>query len=165
MEENRCPECGMPLKDGKCSVCGYKASETQSNTFYTQQEPHSVKNTNTKYCKHCGSVIDMDCVVCPKCGKQVEELKGNDKNIVINNSSSTSSSASANSYIPVSYGKMCNKWTAFFLCLFLGFFGAHKFYEGKVGMGIIYILTFGLFAIGWIVDLIRILFKPNPYYV
>lgn len=28
----------------------------------------------TKYCKFCGSVIDMDCVVCPKCGKQVEAL-------------------------------------------------------------------------------------------
>ena len=28
-----------------------------------------------KYCKHCGERIDSDCVVCPKCGKQVEELK------------------------------------------------------------------------------------------
>ena len=28
-----------------------------------------------KYCKHCGEVIDKDCVVCPKCGKQVEALK------------------------------------------------------------------------------------------
>lgn len=25
-----------------------------------------------KYCKHCGELIDEDCVVCPKCGKQVE---------------------------------------------------------------------------------------------
>lgn len=29
----------------------------------------------TKYCKHCGSVIDAECVVCPKCGKQVEALE------------------------------------------------------------------------------------------
>ena len=42
----------------------------------------------TKYCKHCGEIIDYDCVVCVKCGKQVEELKY-DKNIVINNSSSS----------------------------------------------------------------------------
>ena len=27
-----------------------------------------------KYCKHCGEQIDADCVVCPKCGKQVEQL-------------------------------------------------------------------------------------------
>ena len=51
------------------------------------------------------------------------------------------------------------------LCLFLGGVGAHKFYEGKVGMGILYILTIGLFGIGVVVDLIAILFKPNPYYV
>lgn len=41
---------------------------------------------NQKYCKHCGELIDKDCVVCPKCGKQVEELKSSDKNIIINNS-------------------------------------------------------------------------------
>ena len=29
----------------------------------------------TKYCKFCGQVIDADCVICPKCGKQVEEIK------------------------------------------------------------------------------------------
>lgn len=58
-----------------------------------------------------------------------------------------------------------SKWTAFFLCLFLGEFGAHKFYEGKVGMGILYLFTFGLCGIGWLIDLIALLFKPNPYYV
>lgn len=46
-------------------------------------------HSKTKYCKHCGQIIDYDCVVCVKCGKQVEELK-TDRNIVINNSSSAS---------------------------------------------------------------------------
>ena len=32
-------------------------------------------------------------------------------------------------------------------------------------MGIRYILTLGLFGIGAIIDLIVLLFKPNPYYV
>lgn len=42
--------------------------------------------SETKYCKHCGEIIDADCVVCPKCGKQVEELKGSKpENIYINN--------------------------------------------------------------------------------
>ena len=58
-----------------------------------------------------------------------------------------------------------NKWVAVLLCLFLGVFGGHKFYEGKIGMGILYILTLGLFGIGAIIDLIVLLFKPNPYYV
>jgi TM2 domain-containing membrane protein YozV len=43
------------------------------------------------------------------------------------------------------------------LCFCLGGLGAHKFYEGKIGMGILYILTFGLFGIGTLVDFIIIL--------
>ena len=50
-----------------------------------------------------------------------------------------------------------SKWVAFFLCLFLGYFGIHYFYTGKIGMGILYLLTLGLFGIGWIVDIVRIL--------
>ena len=47
----------------------------------------------------------------------------------------------------------------FVLCLLLGYFGAHKFYEGKVGMGVLYLFTLGLFGIGWFVDLIVLLTK------
>ena len=61
--------------------------------------------------------------------------------------------------------KLVNKWTAFVLCIFLGYLGAHRFYEGKAILGIIYLFTFGLFGIGWFIDIIRILCKPNPYAV
>ena len=61
--------------------------------------------------------------------------------------------------------KLRNKWVSLLLCLFLGYVGAHKFYEGKIGMGVLYLVTGGLFLIGVIVDLISIIFKPNPYYV
>lgn len=59
---------------------------------------------------------------------------------------------------------MKSKWVSFFLCLFLGVFGAHKFYEERILMGILYIFTGGILGIGVIVDLIVLLFKPNPYY-
>ena len=49
------------------------------------------------------------------------------------------------------------------LCLFLGALGVHKFYEGKVGMGILYLFTVGLFGIGWFIDCIALLFKPNLF--
>ena len=62
-------------------------------------------------------------------------------------------------------GREKNKWVALLLCLFLGFVGGHKFYEGKIGMGILYLFTAGFFGIGVLIDFITLLFKPNPYYV
>lgn len=57
-----------------------------------------------------------------------------------------------------------NKWISFFLCLFFGVFGIHKFYEGRILLGIVYICTGGIFGVGIAVDLIILFFKPNPYY-
>lgn len=42
------------------------------------------------------------------------------------------------------------------LAVFFGYFGAHYFYTGRIGMGILYLFTVGLFCIGWIFDIIRI---------
>ncbi|MGN0492982.1 MAG: NINE protein [Acutalibacteraceae bacterium] len=50
------------------------------------------------------------------------------------------------------------------ICLFLGYLGIHKFYEGRILLGILYIFTGGLFGIGVIVDLVILFFKPNPYF-
>ncbi len=36
----------------------------------------------------------------------------------------------------------------------IGFLGAHRFYYGRPVSGTIYFFTFGLFLIGWLVDLI-----------
>ena len=66
---------------------------------------------------------------------------------------------------PARQPKEINKNTALLLCIFFGYFGAHKFYEGKGVMGILYLLTLGLFGIGWITDIAIIATKPNPYYV
>lgn len=43
------------------------------------------------------------------------------------------------------------------LAIFLGYLGIHRFYVGKVGSGIIWFITAGFFAIGWIYDIIKIL--------
>ena len=45
---------------------------------------------------------------------------------------------------------------ALLICFFFGVFGGHYFYVGRIGMGILYLLTLGFFGIGWLIDLIRI---------
>lgn len=124
--------------------------------------------TPTKFCKHCGKPINAAAVICPLCGCQVEEIAqaaAAQPNIVINNSN-TNTNTNVNQNINAGrHGRAKNKWVAFLLCLFLGYFGFHKFYEGRIGMGILYLFTGGLFCIGWIIDLIILLCKPNPYYV
>lgn len=145
-----CPECGKEISASACTCpnCGFSIPKM-------------------KFCKFCAEQVPVESVVCPKCGKQIEEL-GKADNIVINNSSSSSASAAASASataIQPNEKKAKNKGTAILLCLTLGAFGAHKFYEGKIGMGILYICTGGLFLVGVFVDLFSLLSKPNPYYV
>jgi hypothetical protein len=45
---------------------------------------------------------------------------------------------------------------ALLLCWFLGIFGAHRFYVGRIGSAVLYLCTEGLFGIGVLVDLILI---------
>ena len=51
---------------------------------------------------------------------------------------------------------MKSKKVAFLLSFFLGGLGVHRFYVGKIGTGILYLLTGGLCGIGVIVDFIMI---------
>ena len=46
----------------------------------------------------------------------------------------------------------------FLFCFFLGTFGAHRFYAGKILTGILMLLTFGGFGIWWLIDIIVIVF-------
>lgn len=110
--------------------------------------------------------IPEDAVMCTHCGRQVEQLKSEQPQVVINNSNAnTNMNTNINRNYGTYRGGEKNKWVALLLCIFLGYLGAHKFYEGKILLGIVYLCTFGLFGIGWVIDCISLLFKPNPYYV
>lgn len=120
----------------------------------------------TKFCKHCGEKVAIDAVLCVHCGRQIEEVGSKEQpNIVINNSNTSTNVNTNTNVVGGGAGRAKNKWVALVLCILLGWLGGHKFYEGKTGMGILYIFTCGLFGVGVIIDFISILTKPNPYYV
>ena len=117
----------------------------------------------TKFCKECGQKIAKKAVICPHCGCQVEDtLSTATPQIVINNSNQNQN---VNTNAAPLGARLRRKWISFFLCLFLGYCGAHKFYEGNFGMGILFLFTFGLFGFGWFFNTLSLLGKPDPYFV
>lgn len=48
-----------------------------------------------------------------------------------------------------------NPGTTFILALLLGWVGAHRFYLGQIGMGVLYLVTGGLLGVGWVIDIFR----------
>ncbi len=50
-----------------------------------------------------------------------------------------------------------SRLAAALLCFFLGWIGAHRFYVGKMGTGLLMVLTLGGFGIWSLIDLILIL--------
>jgi TM2 domain-containing membrane protein YozV len=56
-----------------------------------------------------------------------------------------------------------SKGVAYLLWFFLGVFGAHRFYLEKIGTGVLYLLTFGVFGIGWLIDLFTLGGQVDTY--
>lgn len=81
------------------------------------------------FCKNCAAEISNQAKICPKCGEPTGFIENSPK----------------------------SKITAALLCFFLGCFGAHRFYVGKVGTGIIQLFTLGVFGIWTIIDLIYLI--------
>lgn len=103
-----------------------------------EEEPLVQKDNSNQYCSNCGELIPLNVSCCPYCGMV---------------------------FVSHEDEYEIRKWPAFFLCLFLGYFGAHKFYERRIWTGILYLFTLGLFGVGYFFDIFIILFKSNPYYV
>ncbi|MCL2793448.1 MAG: TM2 domain-containing protein [Spirochaetaceae bacterium] len=89
------------------------------------------KGSDEVFCRSCGSVIKKEAEICPKCGvrQKAEDVLGD----------------------------VSKKWlVALLLAIFLGTLGVHRFYVGKIGTGILMILTLGGCGIWTIIDIILI---------
>lgn len=93
----------------------------------------------TKYCHACGSVIDAAAVVCPYCGVGQPGVALRD---------------AAAYELAVGDASEKRVLVGFLLCFFAGWLGLHRFYAGKVGTGVLQLVTFGGFGIWWLVDLV-----------
>ena len=112
-------------------------------------------------CQNCGANVE-NTQACPNCGtilqagnsasQQIPTIIINNTNTNVNKNENTNVNAGAgvNSISPKS------KAVALILAIFLGCLGIHRFYVGKVGTGILWFLTGGLFVFGWIYDIIKI---------
>ena len=136
---------------------------------------------NSFDCPNCGAPISeikekAKTVTCPYCdavfenplNKSAEEGAGNNvQGVQVTNVTNVNvvqqSAVVAGAPVVVGVGASTYKSpspksskVAQLLCDFLGMLGIHRFYVGKMGTGVIWLLTLGCFLIGWIVDAISI---------
>jgi TM2 domain-containing membrane protein YozV/ribosomal protein L40E len=76
---------------------------------------------NEKFCRECGSSIRANAEICPKCGVRQVAV-----------------SAGGSGMATTADGK--SKIAAGLLALLLGGLGVHKFYLGRTGLGVLYLL-------------------------
>jgi len=105
------------------------------------------KGPDEKFCKDCGAVINARAEICPKCGVR------------------QAAAPSTVSLGPVTPSGRSRIAAALFAIL-LGGIGVHKFYLGKIGMGILYLVfcwTFIPAIVGFIEGIIYLTMSDEAF--
>jgi hypothetical protein len=84
----------------------------------------------TRQCHGCGRIIDAEAVVCMGCGVMQPAARALDDRKLL---------------------------PTFLLAMLLGPFGAHRFFVGKIGTGILQLLTLGGLGVWVLIDLVLII--------
>ena len=96
------------------------------------------------YCRNCGSGLHTDAKFCGNCGAPVEPV-----------TTSFEKTTTYTAHTSAPSGEKHSAQTMLLICVFLGTLGVHKFVEGEILMGFVYLFTGGLFSIGWVIDIIK----------
>lgn len=109
-------------------------------------------------CERCGASNAPDRPSCAYCGSYlpVKVQREEQRPLVVNVYQAAPVPDSNAAAVPLTSLK--SRWVALLLCWFFGGLGVHRFYVGKIGTGILYLLTLGFFGIGVFVDFLVILF-------
>ncbi|KTC81154.1 TM2 domain protein [Legionella cherrii] len=91
-----------------------------------------------KFCTHCGNNLISDAQFCSHCGAKIE----------------TNSFAQIQKTYPPQGNDQKSPIVVLIFGLFLGVLGMHRIYVGKIGTGLLMLLTGGGFGIWYLVDLI-----------
>jgi RNA polymerase subunit RPABC4/transcription elongation factor Spt4 len=160
-----CPNCGTSVGSAGVEIKQEKAVnfiQTQpsalpaSGVYQAQNTPITA---DEKYCFSCGAVIKKAAALCPKCGVN-QSMRSSTTSIDVYCSSCGKSIKKEAAVCPFcGVGQEAektgtkNKTTA----IILWCFALHRFYVGKIGTGILYLLTFGGIGIWTIIDIIYLL--------
>lgn len=91
------------------------------------------RNDRQKYCQGCGRIIPVEAQVCPHCH------------------------AATGPFASRGFVDEHRSWLiVLLLCIFVGPLGLHRFYVGKIGTGILMLLTLGGLGLWVVIDLILI---------
>ncbi|MBN1504167.1 MAG: TM2 domain-containing protein [Candidatus Eisenbacteria bacterium] len=108
------------------------------------------------YCRNCGKELVPTAEFCTACGARPQN--GNRYCMICGHETRPEAEICVNCgsrlVNPAAEGK--SWFVALILSIFVGWFGIDRFYLGKIGTGILKLLTFGLMGIWWLIDIILI---------
>lgn len=104
-------------------------------------------------CLNCGASVEKNRDCCKYCGTPYDNKVNlqplQNEKIIIQEKVAEKEPKSLISPKP--------RLTTLLLCVFLGTFGVHRFYVGKIGSGFLYMISLGGYGIGVLIDLISII--------
>lgn len=137
-----CQNCGKQINETPCPYCGF---EDKHGFSFGKSQPVETPQQPQPFVQQTAQPFQQ-----PQQPQQAAQQPTQQPTVIVQNTNTNVNGG----FVAISPKK---KIVALLLCIFLGYFGIHRFYVGKIGSGVVYLFTFGLFGIGWIIDIISII--------